>query len=127
MQKLLIIDGNSIANRGYYALPFLSNHDGKPTGAVYGFANILIKIISDEKPDYLFVAFDHTRKTFRNELYSDYKMQRKPTPPDLIAQFPIIKSMLDKMKITYIEQDGIEADDIIGTVSKQENLRKMRT
>ena len=70
MDKILIIDGNSLANRAFYALPFLSNRDGQPTGAVFGFANILIKIISELKPDKIAVAFDHARKTFRNEIYN---------------------------------------------------------
>ena len=118
MDKFLIVDGNSIANRAFYALPFLSNHEGKPSGAVFGFANILIKIIQQEKPTHILIAFDHARKTFRNELYSEYKMQRKPTPEELILQFPIIKDMLSSMKIKVIESAGIEADDIIGTASK---------
>ncbi|MBE7073845.1 MAG: DNA polymerase I [Clostridiales bacterium] len=124
MDRLLLVDGNSIANRAFYALPFLSNHEGKPSGAVYGFANILIKLIQNEKPSHLIVAFDHARKTFRNDLYADYKMQRKPTPNELIEQFPLIKQMLDSMGIIYIEQEGIEADDIIGTVSKKFNGEK---
>ncbi len=119
MNKLLLIDGNSIANRAFYALPFLSNHEGKPSGAVYGFANILIKILQEEKPSKVIVAFDHARKTFRNEIYSEYKMQRKPAPTELISQFPVIKDMLEAMDIKYIEIAGIEADDIIGTVSKK--------
>lgn len=120
MGKFLIIDGNSIANRAYYALPFLSN-DNRPSGAVFGFANILVKLLEEEKPDHIFVAFDHARKTFRNEIYSEYKMQRKPTPQELVSQFPVIKEMLEKMKIKVIEKEGIEADDIIGTVSKLSN------
>ena len=121
MDKFLIVDGNSIANRAFYALPFLSNHEGKPSGAVFGFANILIKIIQQENPTHILIAFDHARKTFRNELYSDYKMQRKPTPEELLSQFPVIKDMLSAMKIKIIESAGIEADDIIGTVSKNFN------
>ncbi len=125
MAKLLIIDGNSIANRAFYALPYLSNHEGNPSGAVFGFANILIKLLQDEKPSKVLVAFDHARKTFRNEIYSEYKMQRKPSPTELISQFPVIKEMLDCMDILYLESAGIEADDIIGTVSKmydEENI-----
>ena len=118
MNKLLIIDGNSIANRAFYALPFLSNHEGKPTGAVFGFANILIKVLTETKPSHLVVAFDHARKTFRNEIYSEYKTQRKPTPNELVLQFPVIKEMLNVMNIEVIEQSGIEADDIIGSVCK---------
>jgi len=119
MEKLLLIDGNSLANRAYYALPFLSNEEGRPSGAVFGFANLIIKFIESEKPDYVVVAFDHARKTFRNEIYSAYKMQRKPAPEELIIQFPVIKEMLNAMGIKYFEQEGIEADDIIGTVSKK--------
>ena len=119
MDKLLLVDGNSIANRAFYALPFLSNSQGKPSGAVFGFANIIIKLLQSEKPSHIIVAFDHARRTFRNEIYADYKMQRKPSPVELIEQFPLIKEMLDAMKIKYIEVPGIEADDIIGTVSKK--------
>ena len=99
MTKILFVDGNSIANRAYYALPFLSNHMGNPSGAVFG--------------------FDHARKTFRNEIYSDYKMQRKPMPDELRRQFPVIKDMLKIMGIKFFEQEGIEADDIIGTLTKK--------
>ena len=94
MDKLLIIDGNSIANRAFYAMPFFSNKEGKPSGAVYGFLNILIKILLQEKPTHVAVAFDHARQTFRNQIYSEYKGQRKPTPPELIEQFPVLKEML---------------------------------
>lgn len=125
MDKLLIIDGNSIANRAFYALPFLSNHQGNPSGAVFGFANILIKLLQEEKPNKVLVAFDHARKTFRNEIYNEYKMQRKPSPSELISQFPIIKEMLDHMKIKYMEIAGIEADDIIGTVTKMYDDQKI--
>lgn len=118
MNKLLIVDGNSLANRAFYALPFLSNHEGNPSGAVFGFANILIKLIQQENPSYILVAFDHARKTFRNNIYSEYKMQRKATPPELISQFPVIKEMLKTMNIKTFELGGIEADDIIGTVTK---------
>ena len=124
MDKILIIDGNSLANRAFYALPFLSNHEGQPTGAVFGFANILIKIISELKPNKIAVAFDHSRKTFRNEIYSQYKAQRKETPKELVSQFPLIKKMLKAMGICTLEVEGIEADDIIGTLSKQLNGEK---
>ena len=124
MDRLLLVDGNSIANRAFYALPFLSNHEGKPSGAVFGFANILLKLLQNEKPSHVVVAFDHARKTFRNDLYADYKMQRKPTPPELKEQFPLIKQMLEALNITYFEFPGIEADDIIGTISKKFNGEK---
>ena len=124
MEKLLLVDGNSIANRAFYALPFLSNKEGKPSGAVFGFANILIKLLQSEKPSHIVVAFDHARKTFRNDLYAEYKMQRKPTPPELKQQMPVIKEMLDTMGIMHIELSGIEADDIIGSISKQYGGKK---
>lgn len=124
MDKLLLVDGNSIANRAFYALPFLSNKEGKPSGAVFGFANILIKLLQTEKPSHIVVAFDHARKTFRNDLYADYKMQRKPTPPELKEQMPVIKEMLDTMGIMHIELAGIEADDIIGSISKKYQGKK---
>lgn len=119
MDKLFIIDGNSIANRAFYALPFLSNHLGQPSGAIFGFANILIKLITQTKPTHIVVAFDHARKTFRNDLYAEYKMQRKPSPPELIEQLPVIKQMLQTMKVNIYESAGIEADDIIGSICKQ--------
>ena len=125
MNKILIIDGNSIANRAFYALPFLSNHEGKPSGAVFGFANILIKIINELNPTHIAVAFDHSRQTFRREIYKDYKAQRKETPKELIAQFPVIKQMLQDMGISIFEKDGIEADDIIGTLAKNLNGQKI--
>ncbi len=118
MAKCLIVDGNSIANRAFYALPFLTNHEGKASGALFGFANILLKVIQEQNPEYVIVAFDHARKTFRNEIYADYKGQRKPTPPELISQFPVIKEMLSVMNISTFEFEGIEADDIIGTISQ---------
>ena len=125
MDKLLIIDGNSIANRAFYALPFLSNHKGEPTGAVYGFANILIKTIQVYQPTHIVVAFDHARKTFRNQIYADYKGTRKPTPPELTAQFPVVKQMLKIMGIQTFEFENIEADDIIGSICNKTTCEKI--
>lgn len=119
MEKFLIVDGNSLANRAYYAMPYLSNIKAQPSGAVFGFANILIKLIVEQKPKYIAVAFDHARKTFRNEIYEAYKGTRKETPPDLIKQFPVIKDMLKLMGVKVLEFEGIEADDIIGTLAKK--------
>ncbi len=118
MKKFLIVDGNSLANRAFYAMPYLSNIKAQPSGAIFGFANILIKLIVEQKPDYIAVAFDHSRQTFRTEIYKDYKGTRKETPLDLSKQFPFIKEMLNIMGIKTFEIDGIEADDIIGTLSK---------
>lgn len=118
MEKFLIVDGNSLANRAFYAMPYLSNIKAQPSGAILGFANILIKLITEQKPQYIAVCFDHARKTFRNEIYAEYKGTRKETPEDLKKQFPYIKEMLEKMNIKILEKDGIEADDLIGTLSK---------
>ena len=118
MEKLIVIDGNSLANRAYYAMPYLTNKNKEPSGAVFGFANLLVKIITEQKPNFLIVAFDHARKTFRNEIYADYKGTRKGTPEDLLFQFPVIKRMLQVMGIKIFESEGIEADDIIGTIVK---------
>lgn len=125
MEKFLIIDGNSIANRAFYALPLLSNSRGEYSNAVYGFVNSLTKAIVDLKPKYIAVAFDIGKKTFRNALYADYKAKRKPMPSELASQMPILKSLLDTMKIKYFEKKDIEADDIIGTLSKTEGVEKV--
>ena len=122
MEKFLIVDGNSLANRAFYAMPYLSNREKQPSGAVFGFANLLVKLVVEKKPNYIAVAFDHARKTFRNELYEGYKAKRKETPPDLLSQFPVIKEMLQTMGIKIFEVPGIEADDIIGTLSKHSGL-----
>lgn len=124
-KRTLLIDGNSLANRAFYALPFLTTPKGKPSGAVFGFMNILVKIISEERPDGILVAFDHARKTFRNEIFKDYKATRKETPSELISQFPEIKKLLEQMNITIVEQEGIEADDILGTAVKNISGKKI--
>lgn len=123
MKKLYILDGNSLLNRAFYALPLLNNSNGVYSNAVFGFCNFLIKIITEDKPDALIVAFDHSRKTFRTEMYAEYKGTRKQTPFELVSQFPIVKEVLDAMGVTYIEQPGIEADDIIGTIVKHSNMQ----
>lgn len=119
MKNLLVIDGNSLANRAFYGVPLLSTKEGVFTNAVYGFMNILVKAITENKPDYIIVAFDHARKTFRNEMYAEYKAGRKQMPDELRMQFPILKEVLKACNIKVIEQAGIEADDIIGTVTKR--------
>lgn len=119
MDSLLIIDGNSLLNRAFYGVPLLSNSEGIYTNAVYGFCNMLIKAINEHKPKYIVVALDYERKTFRNELYADYKAGRKETPMELGMQFDILKDVLSAMKIKTFQIKGIEADDIIGTLSKR--------
>lgn len=118
MQKFLIIDGNSLAFRAFYALPFLSNSEGTPTGAVFGFMNMFLKVVEECSPTHIAIAFDYGKKTFRNQIFADYKGTRKETPEELRTQFPILKDLLRKMGITVIEKEGFEADDIIGTLAK---------
>lgn len=124
-KKLMIIDGNSLLYRGFYAMPLLSTADGQFTNAVYSFVTILTKAIEDIKPDYLVVAFDYGKKTFRNDLFEDYKAGRRETPEELKPQFPLIKKVLDTMGIKYLEKQGIEADDIIATVAKKSGIQNI--
>ena len=118
MQKFLIIDGNSLAFRAFYALPFLTNHESTPTGAVFGFMNMFLKVVEECSPTHIAIAFDYGKKTFRNQIFADYKGTRRETPDELRTQFPILKNLLRKMNITVIEKEGFEADDIIGTLAK---------
>lgn len=115
-KKFLIIDGNSLINRAFYGLPLLTNSKGQFTGAIFGFIKILIKLLEEQKPTHVLVAFDHARKTFRNNLYPEYKAKRSATPSELVVQIQMLKDLLDKMGIKRYEQEGIEGDDIIGTV-----------
>ncbi len=119
MKKFVIIDGNNICFRSYYALPPLQNFEGVVSNAVFGFANTLVKTIEEMKPDYIAVAFDKGKKTFRHQKYAEYKAQRKPTPKELLDQLPLLKQMLSIMGIRYLELDDIEADDIIGVLSRK--------
>lgn len=117
-QKMLLIDGNSILNRAYFALPALNDDEGRNVNAVYGFVNILLKVLSDYNPDKLVVAFDMRGHNFRKDIYPEYKANRHGMPDDLAAQMPILHELLAAMKVTVVEKPGVEADDIIGTVSK---------
>lgn len=119
MEKLILIDGNSLINRAFYALPILNNVKGEPVNAVYGFANMLIKAINDYKPNYIAVAFDLHAPTFRHKLYAEYKAGRRKMPDELASQLPILKDMLRLMNIKILEKETFEADDIIGTVSRR--------
>lgn len=119
MEKVFIIDGNSLINRAYFALPPLVASDGHIYNAVYGFVNILTKLITENKPSHLVVAFDAGKKTFRNEIYADYKGTRKGMPDELREQLPVLKDLLTKMNIKIVEKLGIEADDIIGTLTRR--------
>lgn len=118
MKKLLILDSNSILNRAFYGVRYLSAKDGTPTNAIYGFLNILLKLINEQKPDYICAAFDVKAPTFRHLQYEGYKAQRKPMPEGLAAQMPLAKDVLRAMNVTILEKEGYEADDIIGTVAR---------
>lgn len=118
-EKILLIDGHSILNRAFYGLPDLTNSEGLHTGAVYGFLNILFKVLGEEKPEYLAVAFDRSEPTFRHAKYPEYKGTRKPMPQELKEQMPLLKEMLEKMGIATVSLAGFEADDILGTLAKK--------
>lgn len=117
MRKLLLIDGHSIINRAFYGVPDLTNSKGVHTGAVYGFINIILKIISNEAPDNFAVAFDTKAPTFRHKIYEAYKGTRKPQPEELHAQVVILQSLLTDMGVPVLKKEGLEADDILGTIA----------
>ena len=116
-KKIVLIDGHSILNRAFFGLPDLTNSEGLHTNAIYGFLNILFKILEEEKPEYLTVAFDVHAPTFRHEMYTDYKGTRKPMLEELRQQVPVMKEVLKAMGVKTVEQAGLEADDILGTIS----------
>ncbi|WP_412521058.1 DNA polymerase I [Staphylococcus simulans] len=118
MEKLVLIDGNSLSFRAFYALPLLTNRAGIHTNATYGFAMLLEKIIKEEQPTHFLVAFDAGKTTFRHQTFKDYKGGRQKTPPELSEQFPLIRQLLDAYHIKHYELENYEADDIIGTLSK---------
>lgn len=117
--KLVLIDGHSILNRAYYGLPPLTNGSGFHTNAIYGFLNIMFKILEEEKPKYLAVAFDVSAPTFRHEIYKEYKGTRKSMDPELKEQVPVMKDVLKAMNVLVMEKAGLEADDILGTMAKK--------
>lgn len=116
-KKLILIDGNSIAYRAFFALPLLNNNKGIHTNAVYGFTMMLMKILEEEKPTHILVAFDAGKTTFRHQTFSEYKGGRQKTPPELSEQFPYIRELLAAFNISHYELENFEADDIIGTIS----------
>ena len=118
--KLMVIDGNSILNRAFYGIRPLSTRDGTPTNAIYGFLNILFKLLEEEKPEGLCVTFDRKAPTFRHLAYEGYKAQRKGMPEELAAQLPIMKEVLGAMSVPVFEMDGWEADDLIGTIAAKD-------
>lgn len=119
MKKLVLIDGNNVVYRAFFALPLLSNNQGMYTNAVYGFTTMLMKIIAEEKPTHILVAFDAGKTTFRHETYKEYKGGRQKTPPELSQQFPFVYELLDTMGIKRYDLENYEADDIVGTLSQR--------
>ena len=117
--KLVLIDGNSIMNRAFYGVPDLTNKDGLHTNAVYGFLNIMFKVMEEEEPSHMMVAFDEKAPTFRHEMYDAYKGTRKPMPEELAEQMPVIRDVLKAMEICIFSKEGIEADDILGTMARK--------
>ncbi|MFD2046293.1 DNA polymerase I [Ornithinibacillus salinisoli] len=122
--KLVLIDGNSIIYRAFFALPLLNNDKGVYTNAVYGFTTMLLRILEEQKPTHMLVAFDAGKTTFRHSTYKEYKGGRQKTPPELSEQFPLVKELLDQFNIKHYQLDQYEADDIIGTLSKHGNEKK---
>ncbi len=123
MEKLVLIDGNSLINRAFYAMPLLTTKSGTPTNAVYGFMNMFFKMLGEIKPTYVGVAFDLKAPTFRHKLYAEYKGTRKPMPEELRPQIPLLKEVLSLMGVKTFEKEGSEADDIIGTIAKHTDIQ----
>lgn len=116
-EKIVLIDGHSILNRAFYGIPELTNSEGLHTNAVYGFLNILFKILDEEKAQYLAVAFDLKAPTFRHKMYAEYKGTRKAMPEELREQVPVMKEVLSAMGVPLLMKEGYEADDLLGTIA----------
>src|SRR3989338_2336093 len=118
-QRAFLIDGTAFCYRAFYAIRALTTSDGRPTNAVYGFAVMLQSLRDKEQPDYLAVAFDVGKPTFRHQQFEQYKAHRKPMPDPLIAQIPVIKRLLEAYRIPVFEREGYEAEDVLGTIARQ--------
>ena len=118
-EKILLIDGHSILSRAFYGVPFLNNKEGIPTNGIYGFLNILFKEIEVEETEYVAVAFDVPKPTFRHKLFPEYKGTRKGMPEELKEQVPLLQELLRKMHMPLLMMEGFEADDILGTIAKR--------
>ncbi|MHB0885622.1 MAG: DNA polymerase I [Bacillota bacterium] len=127
LRKAVFIDGNSLANRAFFALPSLTTPDGTPTGGVYGFLTMLLRLLDEERPDYLAVAFDKSAPTFRHQAYEQYKANRTGAPDDLRTQFPILKDVLRAFNVPLLELEGYEADDILGTMAERAEAAGLET
>ena len=119
MKKVMMLDGHSLIHRAFYGMPDFTNAEGIHTGAVYGFLSILFMLLEQQKPDALIVAFDVHAPTFRHDMYTEYKGNRKPMPPELREQIPLMKEVLGAMDVTIVEKEGIEADDVLGSLAVQ--------
>ena len=117
-KKVVLMDGHSILNRAFYGVPVLTNSAGLHTNGIYGFLNIMFKVLDEEKADHLMVAFDLSAPTFRHKLFDAYKGTRKPMPQELHEQVPVLKEVLHTMGIQTVSKEGYEADDILGTLSR---------
>ena len=126
-EKLLLVDGSSYLYRAFHALPDLRSSDGRPTGAIYGVLNMLQKLIKSERPDYLSVIFDTPVKTFRHDIFPDYKANRQKTPEDLIAQIEPLHQLIINLGLPLIAVDGVEADDVIGTLALEADKKGIKT
>ena len=118
-KRFLVLDGSSLILRAFYALTGLSDSHGQPTGAIFGFSNMLTKLMAEQQPNLMVLAFDKSRHTFRTERYADYKGTRDKTPEELLSQFPLLREFAANMGIPFLEKDNYEADDIIGTLATQ--------
>ncbi|MFZ5352984.1 MAG: DNA polymerase I [Bacillota bacterium] len=126
-EKFILIDGNSLMHRAFYALPNLTNTKGMHTNVIYGFVNMLNKIFEEFKPDYMAIAFDRKAPTFRHEEYAEYKANRKKMPEEMAEQIPLLKNVIAAMNINQVELDGFEADDVIGTLSRYSDEMGLET
>jgi len=126
-KKLYLIDGNSILYRAYYAIRFLSNSKGFPTNAIFGFISMLRKFMQKENPHYLGIAFDVKGPTIRHKVFKDYKAHRKPMPEDLVVQVPVVKKVIKAMNIPLFEHENYEADDVLGSLTREASKRKIST
>ena len=126
-EKLLLVDGSSYLYRAFHALPDLRSSDGRPTGAIYGVLNMLQKLIKSERPDYLSVVFDTPVKTFRHDIFPEYKANRQKTPEDLIAQIEPLHQAIINLGLPLIAVDGVEADDVIGTLALEADKKGIKT
>ncbi|HEX2954303.1 MAG TPA: 5'-3' exonuclease H3TH domain-containing protein, partial [Bacillota bacterium] len=117
--KMILLDSYSLANRAFFALPPLTNEEGQPTNAVYGVTMMLMRLIDEEKPDFIIAAFDAGKPTFRHEAYEAYKAGRRPMADELRSQIPIVRNLFETLQIPVLEFPGFEADDLLGTLSKE--------